>query len=68
MTDIIEDRQKKNQPKSKDKELKENLLTSLISDKIDEDKITSCYTKSESPLNLSKILNILDGIPERTDK
>jgi len=67
MTDIIEDNQrKKNQTKNKDKELKENLLSSLISDKMDEDKISRCSNKSESPLNLSKILNILDGIPERT--
>lgn len=65
MTDIIENRQKKTS-ENKDKELKNDLLTSLISEKMDEDKISSCSNKSESPLNLSKILNILDGIPERT--
>lgn len=64
MTDILKE---KNQQSDKNmiKE-KNDLLSSLISDKIDESKPSGCSHKSDSPLNLSKILNILDGIPERT--
>lgn len=47
---------------------KKDILSSILSDKMeDTDNILKCpKNKSESPLNLSKILNILDGIPERT--
>lgn len=69
MTEIIEKNKKTDRTeKSSLKEQKEDILSSLLSDKMNDDEtiLNSPKNKSDSPLNLSKILNILDGIPERT--